>query len=80
MRLVGATDGFVRRPFLIDGLIKGVVGGIIALLLVWLAHAAVDRYLIETSFFAPSLALLGIVTGGLIGLLGSAVSVGRHLW
>ncbi len=79
MRLVGATDGFVRRPFLIDGLLKGIVGGIIALLLVWLAHAAVGRYLIETSFFAPSLAFLGILTGGLIGLLGSAVSVGRHL-
>jgi cell division transport system permease protein len=79
MRLVGATDGFVRRPFLIDGLLKGMVGGIIALLLVWLAHATVDRYLIETSFFAPSLALLGILTGGLIGLIGSAVSVGRHL-
>ncbi len=79
MRLVGATDGFVRRPFLIDGLLKGIVGGVIALLLVWLAHAAVDRYLIETAFFAPSLALLGILTGGIIGLLGSAVSVGRHL-
>lgn len=79
MRLVGATDGFVRRPFLIDGFIKGIVGGIIALVLAWLAHAAIDRYLIETSFFAPTFAVLGILTGGLIGLLGSAVSVGRHL-
>jgi cell division transport system permease protein len=79
MRLVGATDGFVRRPFLIDGFLKGIVGGVIALVLTWLAHAAIGRYLIETSFFAPSLALLGIVAGGLIGLLGSAVSVGRHL-
>jgi len=79
MRLVGATDGFVRRPFLIDGFLKGIVGGVIALVLTWLAHAAIGRYLIETSFFAPALALLGIVAGGLIGLLGSAVSVGRHL-
>ncbi len=79
MRLVGATDSFVRRPFLIDGFLKGIVGGMIALILAWLAHAAIDRYLIETAFFAPSLALLGILAGGLIGLLGSAVSVGRHL-
>jgi cell division transport system permease protein len=79
MRLVGATDAFVRRPFLIDGFLKGLLGGVIALLLAWLAHTAIDRYLIQTSFFAPSLAFLGIVTGGLIGLLGSAVSVGRHL-
>ena len=79
MRLVGATDGFVRRPFLIDGFLKGIVGGIAALLLAWLAHAAINRYLIQTAFFDDSLALLGILTGGLIGLVGSAVSVGRHL-
>jgi cell division transport system permease protein len=79
MRLVGATDGFVRRPFLIDGFLKGVVGGILALILAWLAHAAIDRYLIPTTFFDNGLALLGILAGGVIGLLGSAVSVGRHL-
>jgi cell division transport system permease protein len=79
MRLVGATDSFVRRPFLIDGFLKGIVGGIAALLLAWLAHAAINRYLIQTTFFDDSLALLGILTGGLIGLVGSAVSVGRHL-
>lgn len=79
MRLVGATDGFVRRPFLIDGFIKGVVGGILALLLAWLAHAAIDRYLIQTTFFDNGPALLGILAGGIIGLVGSAVSVGRHL-
>lgn len=79
MRLVGATDGFVRRPFLIDGFLKGMIGGALALLLAWLAHSAIDRYLIQTTFFDNSLAILGIITGGLIGLLGSAVSVGRHL-
>jgi cell division transport system permease protein len=38
MRLVGATDGFVRAPFLIDGFIKGVIGGLLALLLTWIAY------------------------------------------
>lgn len=79
MRLVGATDGFVRRPFLIDGFLKGIIGGLVALLLAWLAHAAIDRYLIQTTFFDNSLAILGVFTGGVIGLVGSAVSVGRHL-
>jgi cell division transport system permease protein len=79
MRLVGATDGFVRRPFLIDGFVKGVIGGGLALLLAWLAHSLMDRYLIQTTFFDQSMAVVGVVSGGLIGLLGSAVSVGRHL-
>ncbi|HEX6537117.1 MAG TPA: permease-like cell division protein FtsX [Gemmatimonadaceae bacterium] len=79
MRLVGATDGFVRRPFLIDGFLKGVVGGGLALLLAWLAHSLIDQYLIRITFFEQGTAIAGVACGGLIGLLGSAVSVGRHL-
>ena len=79
MRLVGATDGFIRLPFLLEGLAKGVLGGLVALLLTWLASSMVDRYFIQTIFFDSSLALLGIAAGALIGLVGSAVSVGRHL-
>jgi cell division transport system permease protein len=79
MRLVGATDGFVRRPFLIDGFLKGVVGGGLALLLTWLASTLISQHLIATAFFDPPTATAGIVFGGIIGLLGSALSVGRHL-
>lgn len=79
MRLVGATDGFVRRPFLIEGFMKGVLGGALALLLVWGTQVAVSRAFIQTDFFPPRLALLGLVGGALIGVLGSAFSVRRHL-
>lgn len=79
MRLVGATNGFIRRPFLIDGLLKGLLGGAFALLLTWAAHLVIDRYLVQTTFFARDIAILGVACGGLIGLLGSALSVGRHL-
>ena len=80
MRLVGATDGFVRRPFLIEGTIKGVLGGILALLLTYVAMRLLQQYLhFETAFFDQRLATLGILFGALMGLLGSAVSVGRHL-
>jgi cell division transport system permease protein len=79
MRLVGATDGFIRRPFLLDGLFKGVLGGAIALALTWLAHTLVSRYLVDTSFFERSIALAGIAFGGFMGLMGSVLSVGRHL-
>jgi cell division transport system permease protein len=79
MRLVGATDGFVRRPFLIDGFLKGIVGGLLALLLTWGANSLISHNLIQTVFFDPGVATLGVIGGGIIGLLGSALSVGRHL-
>ncbi len=80
MRLVGATNGFIRRPFLIEGFLKGVLGGALALTLTWIAMRVLERYLnFETTFFDGHLAMLGILFGALLGLLGSAVSVGRHL-
>lgn len=79
MRLVGATDGFVRRPFLLEGLVKGMLGGVLALALCFLAHQLIETYLIKAAFFTPAQATAGVLTGGLIGLFGSMVSVGRHL-
>ena len=79
MRLVGATDGFIRRPFLIEGFVKGILGGCAALLLTWLASALIDRYIVKTEFFPMELAVIGVLAGAFIGLLGSGVSVGRHL-
>jgi cell division transport system permease protein len=79
MRLVGATDMFIRLPFLIDGLVKGVLGGLLALLLVWNANRVVNEYFIETIFFSRELIFLGIVGGAAMGVMGSLVSVGRHL-
>ena len=79
MRLVGATDGFIRRPFLIEGFVKGLLGGALALLFTWLAHEFIDRYLVQTAFFDARFVVLGLLAGALIGLAGSAFSVGRHL-
>jgi cell division transport system permease protein len=79
MRLVGATDMFIRLPFLIDGLVKGVLGGLLALLLVWIANRVVNEYFIETIFFNRELIFLGVVGGAAMGVMGSLVSVGRHL-
>jgi len=79
MRLVGATDMFIRLPFLIDGLVKGVLGGLVALLLVWITNRVVNEYFIETIFFNRDLIFLGIVGGAAMGMFGSLVSVGRHL-
>lgn len=80
MRLVGATDWFIRRPFLIEGAVKGLLGGAVALLLTWAATGVLERYLrFETVFFDSRVAMLGLAIGMVLGLAGSAVSVGRHL-
>jgi cell division transport system permease protein len=79
MRLVGATDGFVRLPFLLDGAAKGVLGGLLALLLTRVAFAVVDHWFVHVRFFDAGTAALGVLGGALLGLVGSAASVGRHL-
>lgn len=79
MRLVGATDAFVRRPFLVDGFVKGVLGGLLALLLTWLARTVVSKSFLEVDFFPPGVALLGVAAGAVLGTLVSSLSVRRHL-
>ncbi len=79
MRLVGATDSYIRRPFLVEGFAKGVAGGLLALLLTWIASLLINRYIVETTFFDERTAALGLLFGAAIGLIGSAISVGRHL-
>jgi cell division transport system permease protein len=80
MRLVGATDGFIQRPFLIEGSITGILGGVLALILSYFAMRLLGQYLhFETAFFDQRMATLGVLFGAIMGLLGSAVSVGRHL-
>ena len=79
MRLVGATDAFIRRPFLIEGFLKGLLGGALALMLTWLASEVISRNFVQTEFFSRPLAVLGVIGGAVIGVLGSSLSVGRHL-
>ncbi len=79
MRLVGATDGFIRAPFLIEGFLKGTLGGLLALLLAWTALVVINRFVVQASFFDQWMGAAGVLAGALIGLAGSALSVGRHL-
>jgi len=79
MRLVGATNGFIRRPFLLQGAIKGMLGGLVAIGLSYGAYTLINRWLIQASFFSTEQAVAIVGFGALIGLFGSAASVGRHL-
>ncbi|HKH83816.1 MAG TPA: permease-like cell division protein FtsX [Gemmatimonadales bacterium] len=83
MRLVGATDWFIRGPFLLEGALKGLLGGLLSLVLCYAGYLLFrDRSggtLSGLIFFRPQELVLIIVFGVLIGLGGSMVSVGRHL-
>jgi cell division transport system permease protein len=79
MRLVGATAGFVRFPFLLEGAFKGAIGGVFAIVLTYLAFAVVNRLVLQGRFFSPGEASLFVAAGLILGLFSSAVSVGRHL-
>ena len=88
-KLIGATNGFVRRPFLYSGIWYGVLGAIIAWLLVeggfMFLSAPVAKLagLYQSDFSLQTLPLqlllLLLTAGMLLGLLGSWLAVGRHL-
>jgi cell division transport system permease protein len=79
MRLVGATDGFIRSPFLIDGAVKGTLGGVLALALTWVSFSLITRFVITAQFFDVRLVIAGVAAGAVLGFIGSALSVSRHL-
>ena len=83
MRLVGATNSFIRGPFVLEGTVKGVLGGAAALALCWASFAAfcagMGADLPSLRFFSAGDMALIMLFGTLIGLLGSLMSVGRHL-
>jgi len=79
MRLVGATNGFIRLPFLLEGAIQGILGGLVALALTWGTNTAISRTFIRTAFLDSRLATFGVLGGAVLGLLGSAFAVSRHL-
>lgn len=88
-KLLGATDGFIRRPFLYHGAWYGLAGGLLACLLVGLAVILVEdpvghlAGLYGSAFTLQGLGLIGALAllgaGGLLGWAGSWLAVARHL-
>jgi cell division transport system permease protein len=83
MRLVGATNWFIRGPFLLEGALKGLLGGLLSLVLCYAGYLLFrdesGGTLSGLVFFRPEHMVIIIVFGILLGLAGSLVSVGRHL-
>ena len=89
IRLFGATDAFIRRPFLYTGLWYGLLAGGVACVLVavatGLAQAPVERLValyasdFELTGLQPWSAVLAIGAGGMLGLGGAWIAVAREL-
>jgi cell division transport system permease protein len=80
MRLVGATNRYIREPFLLEGVIKGILGGLLRCHVLAGSRSSEERRRgpRRTGVFGtPNPA--GLLLGTAIGLLGSLLSVGRHL-
>jgi len=90
MKLVGATNGFIRWPFFIEGMLLGILGSIIPIALVLSGYYYIDTNISERinySFvellpfnpFAWQLSLIILVIGAFIGIWGSVMSVRKFL-
>lgn len=82
MKLVGATDDFIRRPFIVEGIAQGVVAGVLACLVLWGLYRLAAGYLQLPSSMSLWGLLFGaglILTGILLGWLGSYFAVRRFI-
>jgi cell division transport system permease protein len=88
-KLIGATDGFIRRPFFHLGVIQGALGGLAALAIVYLCMHILNQSIVELaqlygsefrlSFFGLSDCIALLAFSAVLGWLGAYMSVSRHL-
>ena len=83
MKLVGATDSFIRRPFLVEGMAQGIVAGLIAGALVWPVYGLFLRAVPQAQGWpggSPLVVLLLVFAAGAgLGWLGSWLAVRRFI-
>jgi cell division transport system permease protein len=89
MRLVGATQGYIRAPFIVEGIMYGIIAGIVTLLIFypltwWLGNATagffggINIFSYYISHF-PELFLIIVGAGIVLGAVASYLAVRRHL-
>jgi cell division transport system permease protein len=88
MKLVGATNWFIRIPFMTEGMIQGVAGGTVAFAVVYLLRNVVfdlvKRQSIFNNLIASTHDVIGtgiaiLIVGAVVGAAGSAAAVSRFL-
>lgn len=79
MRLVGATDWFIRRPFLLEGFLTGLTGAVAAVAITYLVYQVSYRMIFPLEWIPWLWMFGGVLAGGLLGTLASALALGRYL-
>ena len=88
MKYVGATDWFIRWPFLIEGMMLGIGGALIAVLLLGQVYGALIQQVYQSLAFLPlipqypfitNISILLMVVGASIGALGSTISLRKFM-
>ena len=88
MKFVGATDWFIRWPFIMEGMALGFGGALIATLVLRTSYSAITNQIYQSFMFLPlipqypfltNLTILLIVLGMIIGALGSAISLKKFM-
>lgn len=86
MSLVGASDSFIRVPFFIEGVLQGLIGGLLALailaggrLILLSRIPPYFSFVVSSPISTPLLALILITTGIFMGVAGCLISTGRFL-
>jgi cell division transport system permease protein len=83
MKLIGATRSFIRTPFLLEGFLQGLIGGIISAGILFLTLAYMEQWLtLEMSELVqvkPYYYAIVVCAGSLLGLFGSIISIRRFI-
>ena len=87
MRLVGATDGFIKAPFYIQGLIQGALGGVVGMIALFIVYSLISSNvgqelttgMLKIHFFSPQLSIGIVLSSMLVGWIGCFLSLEQFL-
>lgn len=83
MELVGATSTFIRLPFLVEGILQGIAGGLVAAGVLYVLLEYASRFVAAefpaTIRMDPFFYLFVVAAGAALGLLGSVISIVRFM-
>jgi cell division transport system permease protein len=88
MKLVGATNWFIRIPFMLEGMLQGLAGAAVAIVFMWFGRTVIERLIEDNTLLGQFVVTTGdvmgtgifiLVVGAIVGGIGSAIAVSRFL-